>query len=314
MGSVITAADLTRTFGDLRAVDGVSFSVDEGEVFGFLGPNGAGKTTTVRMLTGVLDPNAGTASIQEHDVRQEPVLSREHIAVVPEEANVYLDLSAWRNVMLTAELYGIPRARRVQRGEELLEELGLADRRDQKARALSKGLRQRLMLASALITGPDILFLDEPTSGLDVQSRRLIRGIVSQMNEQGVTVFLTTHDMHEAEKMCDRVAIMNEGNIIATDTPDGLREAVQASQRLLVTFGDGEPSAEQFQGLPGVERVSCAKDRYTLYAKRPGHVAADVVRLADREGISVEEMETEKATLEDIFVYLTSDSAEGASL
>ena len=314
MGSVITAADLTRTFGDLRAVDGVSFSVDEGEVFGFLGPNGAGKTTTVRMLTGVLDPTAGTASIQGHDVCREPVLSREHIAVVPEEANVYLDLSVWRNVMLTAELYGIRRAQRTECGRDLLDELGLADRKEQKARALSKGLRQRLMLASALVTGPDILFLDEPTSGLDVQSRRLIRGIVSEMNEQGVTVFLTTHDMHEAEKMCDRVAIMDKGNIIATDTPDGLREAVQASQRLLVTFADGEPSAEQLQGLPGVERVSCTKGRYTLYAKKPGRVAADVVRLADREGFSVDEMETEKATLEDIFVYLTSDSAEGDSL
>ena len=303
---VIEAKGLTRHFGDLVAVDRVSFQVPEGEVFGFLGPNGAGKTTTVRMLTGVLDPTGGTASIQGHDVRREPVLSREHIAVVPEEANAYLDLSVWRNVMLSAELYGIHRAERTRRGEELLEELGLADRNDQEARALSKGLRQRLMLASALITGPEILFLDEPTGGLDVQSRRLIRDIVAQMNDEGLTVFLTTHDMHEAEKMCDRVAIMDEGSIIATDTPDDLREAVQASQRLVVRFGNGGLSADRLEELSGVERVTRREESYVLYAHKPGRIAADVVRLADREGLSVEELETEKATLEDIFVYLTS--------
>ncbi len=154
METVIEVKGLTRKFGYLVAVNRVEFAVYQGEIFGFLGPNGAGKTTTVRMLTGVIDPTEGTASIQGHDISKEPLLSRAHIAVVPEEANVYLDLSVWQNLMLMAELYGVARHRRLQEAERLLDALGLADRKKQKARVLSKGLRQRLMLCAALVTGP----------------------------------------------------------------------------------------------------------------------------------------------------------------
>ena len=175
METVIEVKGLARKFGDLVAVDHVEFGVYQGETFGFLGPNGAGKTTTVRMLTGVIDPTEGTATIQGHDIRKEPLLSRAHIAVVPEEANVYPDLSVWQNLILMAELYDVARHRCIQEAERLLDALGLAERKKQKARALSKGLRQRLMLCAALVTSPEVLFLDEPTSGLDVQSARLIR-------------------------------------------------------------------------------------------------------------------------------------------
>lgn len=199
METVIEVKGLTRKFGHMVAVDHVEFGVYQGETFGFLGPNGAGKTTTVRMLTGVIDPTEGTASIQGHDISKEPLLSRAHIAVVPEEANVYLDLSVWQNLMLMGELYGVARHRRLQKAERLLDALGLADRKKQKARVLSKGLRQRLMLCAALVTGPEVLFLDEPTSGLDVQSARLIRQIVSELNRSGLTVFLTTHNMWRAK-------------------------------------------------------------------------------------------------------------------
>ena len=195
---VIAARGLIKRFGPVTAVAGVDFDVQTGELFGFLGPNGAGKTTTIRMLTGVLEPSDGTATIQDHDIRTEALLSRAHLGVVPEEANVYLDLTVWRNLMLMAELHGVPRRQRVSEGERLLEVLGLADRKLHKARALSKGLRQRLMLCAALVTGPEILFLDEPTSGLDVASARLIRQIVRKLNDDGLTVFLTTHNMDEA--------------------------------------------------------------------------------------------------------------------
>jgi len=159
MKAVIEAKRLTRKFGNFVAVDHVEFKVYQGEVFGFLGPNGAGKTTTVRMLTGVIDPTEGTATIQGHDIRKEPLLSRMHIAVVPEEANVYLDLSVWQNLMLMAELYGVPRHRFLPEAKRLLESLGLAERKRQKARVLSKGLRQRLMLCAALVTGPEVILL-----------------------------------------------------------------------------------------------------------------------------------------------------------
>jgi len=219
MKAVIEAKGLTRKFGNLVAVDHVDFGVYQGEILGFLGPNGAGKTTTVRLLTGVIDSTEGTATIQGHDIRKEPLLSRAHIAVVPEEANVYLDLSVWQNLMLMAQLHGVTRHRCLQEAERLLDALGLAERKKQKARALSKGLRQRLMLCAALVTGPEVLFLDEPTSGLDVQSARLIRQTVSDLNRSGLTVFLTTHNMGEADEMCSRVAIIDHGCIVAIAPP-----------------------------------------------------------------------------------------------
>jgi len=313
MNSVIEVQGLTRRFGDLTAVDHVEFEVGEGEVFGFLGPNGAGKTTTVRMLTGVLDPTEGTATIRGHDIRRESLAAREHLGIVPEEANVYLDLSVWRNVMLMAELHGVPRAKRKQEAERLLGLLGLGDRKRQKARALSKGLRQRLMLCSALVSGPEILFLDEPTSGLDVQSARLIRRIVRDFNRDGLTVFLTTHNMAEAEEICDRVAIINQGRIAAIDTPDQLRQTVRASQYVEVTFEGRSPQDAALRGLPEVERVAREGERLLLYTQHPGRTAVALAGLAEREGLQVRELSTCKPSLEDVFLFLTQRGSEKAA-
>lgn len=311
MTTVIEVQGLTRRFGDLTAVDRVEFEVNEAEVFGFLGPNGAGKTTTVRMLTGVLDPSDGTAAIRGHDIRTDPLAAREHLGIVPEEANVYVDLSVWRNVMLMAELHGVARRERVAEGERLLEHLGLADRRKQKARALSKGLRQRLMLCSALVSRPEVLFLDEPTSGLDVHSARVIRQIVSDMNRQGLTVFLTTHNMAEAEQMCDRVAIINGGKIVAIDTPDQLRSAVASSQHVRVSFEEAAPAEGDLAALPGVRRVSRGPEGYRLYSEQPGRAAMDVMRFAEQKGLALAEIATCKPTLEDVFLHLTGEQGKG---
>jgi len=310
MTTVIEARGLTRRFGDLTAVDHVRFEVNAGEVFGFLGPNGAGKTTTVRMLTGIIDPSEGTANIQGHDIRTEPLEARDHLSIVPEEANVYVDLSVWRNVMLMAELHAVPRARRVREGERLLSLLGLAERRRHKARALSKGLRQRLMLCSALVSGPEILFLDESTSGLDVQSTRLIRQVVRDLNRDGLTVFLTTHNMAEAEEMCDRVAIINKGRIAAIDTPDQLRQTVKASQYVEASFEGRCPELSALEELPGVERVARDGERLLLYSGHPGRTAVALARLADREGLEVRELNTRKPSLEDVFLFLTGGGGE----
>ncbi len=310
MSTVIEVDGLTRRFGELTAVDHVEFGVEEGEVFGFLGPNGAGKTTTVRMLTGVLDPTDGTATIQDHDIRKESLAARGHLGIVPEEANVYLDLSVWRNVMLMAELHAVPRARRISEGERLLGLLGLADRKKQKARALSKGLRQRLMLCSALVSGPEILFLDEPTSGLDVQSARLIRQIVRDLNRDGLTVFLTTHNMAEAEEICDRVAIIDKGRIAAIDTPDQLRDAMRSSQYVQVVFEDGSAPEGDLESLPGVERVSTGRDGFRLYSEHPGRTAAETVRFSESRGLTISEIATCKPTLEDVFLHLTGAEAK----
>ena len=306
MKAVIEARGLTRKFGHLVAVDHVEFGVYQGEVFGFLGPNGAGKTTTVRMLTGVIDPTEGTATIQGHDIREEPLLSRAYIAVVPEEANVYLDLSVWQNLMLMAELYGVARHRRLQEAERLLDAFELTERKKQKARALSKGLRQRLMLCAALVTGPEVLFLDEPTSGLDVQSARLIREIVSDMNRSGLTVFLTTHNMSEAGEMCSRVAIIDKGCIAAIDTPEKLRSTISSRQYIEVSFAGAAPEHNELASLPGVSHIDADNRTFRLYTKLPGQVVTEVVRLADRRGLEVTDLGNRKPSLEDVFLHFTS--------
>ena len=305
MAPVIQTDDLTRHFGDVVAVDHVNFAVETGEVFGFLGPNGAGKTTTVRMLTGVLDPTEGTASIEAHDIVDDPLRARAHLGVLPEEANVYLDLSVWRNVMLSGELYGLSSQQRGREGERLLELLGLSDRKGQKARALSKGLRQRLMMCCALVSGPDILFLDEPTGGLDVQSTKLLRDTIREMKTRGVTVFLTTHNMSEAEELCDRAAIINRGHIAAIDTPDELRAHVKSSQHVEVSFAGQGPGREALEALPGVLSVREEGGLYRIYTESPGRIATEVVRLSDREDAQVESLCTRKPSLEQVFLQLT---------
>ncbi|MFP3938435.1 MAG: ATP-binding cassette domain-containing protein, partial [Phycisphaerae bacterium] len=302
--------NLSKRFGNITAVDGVSFDVRNGEMFGFLGPNGAGKTTTVRMLIGVLEPTDGSAQIEDHDIRTEPLLSRAHLGIVPEEANVYLDLSIWRNVMLMAELHGVPKQQRTRNAQRLLEQLDLADRKRHKARTLSKGLRQRLMLCSALVSEPEILFLDEPTSGLDVASARLIRRIVRQLNDDGLTVFLTTHNMDEAEQMCSRVAIINQGAIAAIDTPDRLRLAMQSSQYLEAAFDIAPDDLPELESLPGVLRTHRDGNSIRLYGEQPGRLAKDLVRLADRKGLDIRHICTRKPSLEEVFLYFTQSGTE----
>jgi ABC-2 type transport system ATP-binding protein len=312
--SAIEVKGLTKRYGSvdagLLAVDHVSFQVRQAEVFGFLGPNGAGKTTTVRMLTGVLEPTEGTATIQGHDIRSEPLAARGRLGVVPEEANVYLDLSVWQNVMLMAELHAVPRRERTREGERLLALLGLADRKKQRARALSKGLRQRLMLCSALVSHPQILFLDEPTVGLDVQSAQLIRKIVRELNGEGLTVFLTTHNMAEAEEMCHRVAIIDKGRIAAIDTPDRLRELVRSRQYVEVRFESSMPPEGVLGSLPTVDEVAYREPYFRLYTTSPGRTAVALSVLAHENGLAVGDLCTGKPSLEDVFTYLTGEGGK----
>jgi ABC-2 type transport system ATP-binding protein len=307
MESVIKVSGLSRLFEDFTAVDNIDFQVAKGEIFGFLGPNGAGKTTTIRMLTGVIEPTSGFATIQGHDIKKESILSREHIAVVPEQANVYLDLSVWRNIMLMAELYGIPRARRIKEGERLLETLGLLNKRNSKARELSKGLKQRLMLCAALVTDPEVLFLDEPTSGLDVQSARLIRKIVMELNAAGLTVFLTTHNMVEAGDICSRVAIINNGRIAAIDTPEKLRSMTSKRHYVEAVFKDLAPPLEKLKSLPGVIRLESDQRIFRLYTTTPGSVATSLAILTAELGLELDQLKTQKPSLEDVFLYYIED-------
>ncbi len=216
----IEVTKLTKFYGQLLAVDHISFNVDRGEFFGFLGPNGAGKTTTVRMLTGIIKKNDGEARVMGHPAGS--IYAKQLSGVMPELSNAYLDLTAWGNLMLMAGLYRLPQAKVKERAGSLLMQLGLFERKNSLIRTFSMGMRKRLVLCMALLPDPQILFLDEPTSGLDVHSVRFMRAMLKNQKQEGKTILFTTHNMEEAAEICDRVAIINHGRIVAMNTPDNL--------------------------------------------------------------------------------------------
>ena len=305
--AIIEARGLTRKYGDLVAVDRIDFTVPRGEVFGFLGPNGAGKSTTVRMLTGYIPPTAGTITVAGYNLLSHPGAARGHLGVVPEEANVYADLTVWQNVMLMAELHGVSKETRTQRGKELAAMFGLGERVKQKGRQLSKGLRQRLMLCMALVTEPDILFLDEPTSGLDVASSRLIREIITRMNQaQGMTVFLTTHNIEEADQLCHRIAIINKGHIAAIDTPRALRATVRSRRSVEVRFAQVSlPPDVMLDFGAGTETVRFTQG-FRIFGAQPGRIAQELANRASVQGLHIEHLSTLEPSLEEVFLHIIS--------
>ena len=223
-GMVIQTSNLTKFYGALLAVDHINFEVKKSEVFGFLGPNGAGKTTTIRMLTGLSKPTSGNASILGFDIHSGIINIKKLIGVVPEISNLYDELSGFDNLLFMAQLYGIPRTQRRKRAEELLKTFSLFERKDSLFRTFSRGMKRALTIAAALIHNPQVLFLDEPTVGLDVVAARSLRNLISNLHRQGITIFLTTHYLEEADLLCDRVAILVKGRILAVDTPQVLKD------------------------------------------------------------------------------------------
>ena len=302
----ILVQDLTKYYGELLAVDHVSFAVHKGEVFGFLGPNGAGKTTTQRMLTTLLEPSSGHIVVYGHDLAREAYPVKRQMGLVPEESNVYTELTAWDNLMFTARLYRVPRGERERRAEELLDMFGLWEKRNVKAIDFSRGMRRRLSIAMAIIHRPTLLFLDEPTPGLDAQSSRAIRSLIRQMNAEGTTIFLTTHQIEEANQLCDRVAIINHGRIAAIDTPERLKQAFQRVQSVEVALEPGAQShGDALKSLPGVNTVVKMGDKWRLYTEDPSALVVHVVRYAQDHGLKVVSLHTLGPTLEDVFLEIT---------
>jgi ABC-2 type transport system ATP-binding protein len=308
----IVADGLTRAFGDRIAVDHVSFEVPQGEVFGFLGPNGAGKSTTARMLTGFVRPTSGRALIAGLDVAKHPSAARRLIGVVPEEANVYADLTVLQNVLLMAELHDVSKARRLARADELLNVFDLLPRKLNKGRDLSKGLRQRLMLCMALVSDPKVLFLDEPTSGLDVASAHMIREVIQRMNrEQGMTVFITTHNMDEAEQLCHRVAIINQGKLAAIDTPAALRGRVSSLRSVEARFA--QSGVNPTDVLPATHgKIVMAANGFQVFDPEPGRVAQEIANRATALGLLIESLNTRSPTLEEVFLSITTGGSDAA--
>jgi len=316
----VEATDLTRYYGDLLAVDRISFRVRRGEIFGFLGPNGAGKTTTIRMLTTLLEPTSGTIRIDGVDVARDTVEARMHLGVVPEVSNVYTELSATENLHFSGQLYRMGRARRRRRAGELLERFGLASRAHARAADLSKGMRRRLTLAMALMHEPTLLFLDEPISGLDVESARALKDMVRDLNGRGATIFLTTHQIEVANELCHRVAIIHKGRIATIGTPEALKSSIDSVQAVEVVFAGEHVGNVSLAGLSHISKEVVTGNRFRLFTDSPGEVIPQVVDFARRNRLGLASLNTLGPSLEDVFVRITggqlgkgSDAARGSA-
>ncbi len=307
MSDIIAVRDLTKVFGTTTAVDHISFSVQKGEIFGFLGPNGAGKTTTTRMLTGIIPADAGGATVLGYNIRTDPVPAKQGFGVVPETSNAYTDLTAWQNLMLMGELYGLDRSRATRRSADLLETLGLLERKDQKVQGYSKGMKQRLILAMALLHEPELLFLDEPTSGLDVQSTQMILSMLRELNRQGTTIFLTTHNMEEANRLCHRVGIIRAGKMVAIDAPEKLKTAIDRVHRIEVSF-DREVSGDALAGLGGVTGVNRTGDKWQITTDKRDAAIRSMVTFSQQNGVEIVTLNTLAPSLDEAFLRLTQEA------
>jgi len=296
----IEALDLHKRFGNVVAVEGVSFQIGEGEIFGFLGPNGAGKTTTIRMLTGILKPDRGKARIMGYDVNRSPVEAKMLVGVVPEEANPYPDLSAWDNLVLVGRLYGLSRSHIEEKASRLLKLLDLYEIRERKAKNLSKGLRQKLLVAMALINDPKVLFLDEPTGGLDVLSARKIRELILELKKSGITTFLTTHNVEEAGALCDRIAIIKAGHVVELGSPEELKIKAGAYTYVSVSFDRIEEGCDLSFLEPFEYKLQGS--RLLIVCSRPADVIVETVEYARARGLKILDIKISPPTLEDVFV------------
>ncbi|MHA1615252.1 MAG: ABC transporter ATP-binding protein [Candidatus Thorarchaeota archaeon] len=302
---VIVVESLTKHYGSLRAVDGISFQVKAGEIFGILGPNGAGKTTTVRMMTGVITPTSGSVTILGKDIREHALKIKEQISVLPETANVYVDLTGQQNMVLFGKLYGLKTDEITSRSMELLKEMDLYEHRHRRAKFYSKGMKQRLSLCVALIPDAKVLFLDEPNSGLDAESSKQIKNVISQLASEGRTILLTTHNMLDAQELCTKVAVVNQGRIAAIDSPINLRRTFQERQYVIVEFSESV-AVEQIMTLPDVNEVRTLGTRLQCFTSQPGKVLMGLVEIAKEKDIQLVSANTESATLEDVFLRLVN--------
>ena len=301
--NAIEAENLVKYYGSFQAVKGVTFTVREGEVFGFLGPNGAGKTTTMRMLAGVLRPSEGEVRILGFNMLsdREKVKARESMGIVPEMANPYVDLTAMGNMELMGALYGMSGSEIRRRSIELLKLFDLYERRDQKVKAFSKGMRQRLSLAMALISDPQVLFLDEPTSGLDVISSRMIKDIIREEHRKGKTIFLTTHNMDEANELCQRIAIIRRGELVAVDTPERLKTLGSGLRSVEVSL---DPMVLKPGEIGSAVRMESRGDKVRIYTRDTDATVKELVRYAEKNGLRVVSLRTLAPSLEDVFMEL----------
>jgi ABC-2 type transport system ATP-binding protein len=304
----IEVINIVKRYGNFTAVDGVSFDVAEGEVFGLLGPNGAGKSTLIRMMTTLLEITSGTAMIEGSDVRKDPDRARRCMGVIPQAMTSDGDLTVWENLSIYSKLYGISTAEREKSIDELLELVDLAQWRDAPARNLSGGMRRRLEIARGLVHHPKIFFLDEPTTGLDPVSRVAVWEMITNIKQKRhLTVLITTHYMDEADRLCDRIAIVDHGKLVALDTPRALKASIPGSSVIESQFlnvpKDWQQTLEKLAAVKSVQPEGA--DMYRILTDDGSKTTTDLVETAVHAGVVVKTLTVQSTTLDDVFVHYT---------
>jgi ABC-2 type transport system ATP-binding protein len=297
-----------KKYGEFTAVDDVSFEVKEGEIFGLLGPNGAGKSTLIRMMTTLIPITAGSASVAGHDVSKEPDEARRAIGVIPQAMTSDLDLTVEENLNIYAKLYDVPTKRRKEAIDELLETVDLTKWRDAQTKTLSGGMRRRLEIARGLVHSPKIFFLDEPTTGLDPVSRVAVWEMLTNIkSKRKLTVLITTHYMDEADRLCNRIAIVDHGKLVALDTPEALKASVPGSTVIEVQFDNPPADWEQrLRALPEVTSVQHeAAGMYRVLTANGSRTTTSLVEMAVDAGVPVRTLTVQNTTLDDVFVHYT---------
>jgi ABC-2 type transport system ATP-binding protein len=308
MPPILEVQNLVKKFGDLTAVDGVSFDIQTGEVFSLLGPNGAGKTTIISILSCLLEPTSGDATIDSHSVTREPMEVKRVIGVVPQEIALYEELSARENLTFWGQMYGLGGTNLKTRVTEVLEQIGLADRAKDKIKTYSGGMKRRVNIGVGLLHRPQLLFMDEPTVGIDPQSRRSILDSVKDLNKAGMTVLYTTHYMEEAEELSHRVGIVDHGKMIAIGTQKELTQVVGEHETLRLHTGeniDVQPLIDALQELPMVIHVSASDGMVVLIVPEADDALPPVLGKADRLGYKIRSVDIQEPNLEAVFLKLT---------
>ena len=302
----IQVQDLHKNFGDVYAVQGVSFDVQAGEIFSLLGPNGAGKTTIISMLSCLLKPTQGDALVMSHSITREQMAVKEAIGVVPQEIALYEDLSARENLNFWGKMYGLRGGALKQRVDEVLDVIGLADRQKGRVSKFSGGMKRRLNIGIALLHRPQVIIMDEPTVGIDPQSRRNILDSVKELNRQGMTVFYTTHYMEEAQELSDHIAIMDLGKLIAYGTHDELVQVVGEMDRITLTINaESAQVMEQWQATEGVQQVSAEDSTLELLVDDSNVVLPRLFESATQAGVRITSVDIQEPNLETVFLHLT---------
>jgi ABC-2 type transport system ATP-binding protein len=307
-GKAIRVVNIVKRYGNFTAVDGVSFDVAEGEIFGLLGPNGAGKSTLIRMMTTLLEITSGAAYIEGYDVRKDADKARRSMGVIPQAMTSDGDLTVWENLSIYSKLYGIAPDERERSIDELLQLVDLTQWRDAPARNLSGGMRRRLEIARGLVHRPRIFFLDEPTTGLDPVSRVAVWEMITNIKQQrNLTVLITTHYMDEADRLCDRIAIVDHGKLVALDTPRALKSSIPGSSVIEAQFTNPPQGWEkQLETLVSVNSVQPeGAEMYRILTNDGSRTTTELVEASVRAGISIKSLTVQSTTLDDVFVHYT---------